>query len=575
MKNSPQGKSYFFKSTPNTTFLRWCEEAQAQVNRLPNIGADRIYDNSVYAAALALTAIASRDSRTATAILLAEMQSGKTSAMIILMWVINRVFRKMFPRQNVVVGVMLLTNKSLTDIYNQTMRRLAASGFAMEAIGDFDSTQIMCLQNQDFGKVVLEHVMMSTGAFASDCTGRLKSAHERLKAAGATHFLFLMDEAQFAIQEGQQLDRFIQSVFGFSVITQPTAHFKPPALFIGVTATAHQKMVFPDCSYPIALVYCPPGLNHVGRKDIDERIIDVDGIRSAEELADMLYPFYRKAEGKVFVFRVKTSKRLNEEGIVREALGLLGMPEHAIGAYNAENRNLHEVDAFISKKDRKENAAVILKMGMGAGVTLGSVKNIGCWWDTGFSDVESMAQSIGRNMGYSRCRQEATYPIFTDKNKWDEYNRRMNDAEQGTLSPSPEVLRGVHLRKPKRKWVADGYPRYILGTWEQYYEIAQRLGYQPEDMAKSHVSENETFDLSKTLLGIQPMRTVLSRPLIPGKPKNPLFHKHWRELCRRFPEIKDPGCKKIFFVENVSHLVIQEPNPNKRYKANLMRPKSA
>lgn len=550
--------------------LKLCMKAQAAINALPNIGSDRVFDNSALAAAQVLTAIAGKDSRTATAILLAEMQSGKTSAMIIIIWVSTHIFaaQRGLPFDSIKVGVLLLTNKSLTGIYDQTMKRLLASGFVWCSLNDYDEDQVLRLQDRTFGSPIVEMVMLSTGAYNyGGENGRLKAAKDRLVKAGCNCFLMLLDETHLAIQEGQQLDGFIKQVLNINLITKPTAHFDPPMLFVGVTATAHQKLVFPTCNYPVEIVYCPPGIGHVGRSALDHRIIDVRGIPEVDELVQVVKPYFKGAKGKVFVFRVKTSKRLNEEAIVREAALRLGIPEEGIKCFNSNNGNLSTVDAYISKPDRTLNTVVILKMGLGAGVTIESVKNVGLWWDTGFQDIESMAQSIGRNMGYNGGRDTATYPIFINRSKWDEYNRRMDDAKSGILSDSPETQRQLNSNKQVRRWITDGRPNIVLGSRTAYMRLAKKLNYQPEDMAQSHIRDNVQFNQAGAVIGEVNLRVVATRPIIPGKPINKEFLPSWKKLCAAYPEVLDPNNKKIFFVKNVTHL---EVGPKNKYKNNII-----
>jgi hypothetical protein len=561
--------SFFFKGKPDPTIFEWCEEAQKAINRLPNIGDDRVYDNSIMAAALVLTAIANKDSKTATGILLAEMQSGKTSAMIILIWVSARVFSRMTdtPLKDVKVGVLLLTNKSLTEIYKQTMERLMRSGIVSSPISDWDPTEILRLENTEFGTTFVESEMLSGGAYNDETeAGRLATAMDHLRRTCCNHVLVLMDEAHFAIQEGQQLDKFIDKVLGIKVMTLPTAHFKPPTLFIGVTGTAHQKMVFPECSYPIALVYAQPGINHVGRKEIGDRIVHVKQLPDYDELVDLLRPHLAQ-EGKVFIFRVSMSKKRNEAARITDAAMELGYPAQAIQCFNSHEGNLNRASAFISAP-RTKSAIVILKMGMGAGVTIKSVRNIGFWWDTGFGDIEAMAQSLGRNMGYTKCRQEATYPIFTDGEKWDEYNRRMDTAADGTLcQPKPKGNRT--LRAPKRGWTAHPDANmFTLAPYSEYLAHADMKDYRPEDRTFTHISENKVFNMSAIILGLTGLRTSASRPIVPSRPKNPLHQKDWRALCKKYPQIKGHSNEKyepgpddlVFYIKNLSAYV-ETPKP--------------
>ena len=259
--------------------LKLCEKAQAKINSIPN--AERVYDNSVEAAAKILTAIARKDANTATGILIAEMQSGKTGAMVIIMYVAPQIFAALMgmPIAKIKVGVVLVTNKSLSSIHEQTQIRVSKSGFVKRAISDFTSQSIFTMKDEVFGEVVVEDVMLSGAAYnAVHDQGRLVTALNNLRDAGCNCFLFLLDEAHIAVQAGQQLDSFIKNHLKLEIIQNPAVSFRPPSLFIAVTATAHQKIIWPECSYPVEVVYAHPGIGHIGRKEIAKRIVDVHSI---------------------------------------------------------------------------------------------------------------------------------------------------------------------------------------------------------------------------------------------------------------------------------------------------------
>lgn len=74
-----------WKKKPDQQILAQAKKIANYINARVNADS-KIYPNSVEGAAAVFSAIGTKDAKTAAAVLVAEMQSGKTSMMILMSW---------------------------------------------------------------------------------------------------------------------------------------------------------------------------------------------------------------------------------------------------------------------------------------------------------------------------------------------------------------------------------------------------------------------------------------------------------------------------------------------------------
>lgn len=494
--------------------------------------------NSIMAAAKAISAM--YEEGTATALIYALAQSGKTAAQIIFAHATPDVFRLLLGVHGPLnIGVFFLTNISLKSILQQTEDRLAETSFSQPAKfkGLFVSQYPGVNGSSD--RVYLKTILLSSGAggrgeINEKTGGTLITTLDRFKQAGCTHFVFILDEAHVGVKNGQQLSIFLDQI-GIKTPTDHTSQFTPPTLFLGSTATPYQAYVLPSYTKPLSLIRADAGIGYYGLVELNNanRLKKAPPILKIADAKSLLAPHIKEGELKNYIVRVNSKNSKFFKAAAKE----LNME---VLEYNSGEKNLERLGKDISKAPFDQNTLFVIKRGIGAGVTIDSVKHIGAWIDVGYTNVESLVQSVCRSCGYTSERQSATYPIYCDVDKIQNYIEADEKIKNGEL-PTPDAL--VKKRKLKGKktndieWVPDGdTAEFSLLTLKDAEAVAKKCGWFSEH-GFSYMGDNDAHNIAEMILQGS-FGQLKTRFIVPGE--NAKWEKEgfaYQRLQDRFPAL--------------------------------------
>jgi hypothetical protein len=359
-----------------------------------------------------------RCGETSAILAVAPGQAHKTTASIMTMLLLPTLYSE---AKN--IGVYFLTNKSNTDIFEKNKAALEHAGFDIaQDLSENNARSMVWHKRLNGVNLWVCTTMLSTGAWDSlNNKGRLKAATFKLRLQDCTHFAFLMDEVQCSVQKGQQLDRFLTEYLKIKTPTAPAIDFTPPTVFIGLTATPLRHFLIPVFDMPLLVVAEKPR-EHEGHTGLDKLRLKMTHIErreftTATDVVQLLRDDVQSTKRKIFVIRVpsKTSrKHYDPEDIVIEAAIKLGFKEPNIISCNSLNRNLRWLADPVTSPFRRapdDHLMIILKDGIGAGITISTDAHIGAWVELRYNNPESLVQSLVRMNGYKR---KLGYNIYCD-----------------------------------------------------------------------------------------------------------------------------------------------------------------
>lgn len=486
-----------------------------------------------------------------------ELQSGKTAAQIVTMLALP-VFWRELGAKNPLVGVVYITNKSLLSIFDQTKDRLEEAGIESMPFSDDSSRSLW----SDSENLWVAPIMLSGTVWDADGErGKFVDAMNDLRAAGCTHFAFVMDEVQIAIKNNQQIDRFFREYLDIQVPTSSAESFNPPTVFIGSTATPHNQFVVPAASsQTLQLVYTEPGEGYFGIEQMVPRMKHTDPLTEVDDVVSLLRKYVRKIDPKYFVVRIQAMRKsVNEEALYEEAAERLGMK---VIKFSANERNLQELPKRFKRKP-DQNVLIIIKNGLGAGVTIKTVEHIGAWIDTAYVQFEALLQSLGRLCGYQEDRQLAEFPIFCNTELVEQYLtfiRLTRDGITPSFNEISEII-GSNARV-RMDWLPIGdRATYRLGTLADFKRVARKGGWYDAiankdehgrrgrrvRMEHNHVADIAQFILNGSITTSPLAYIVPHRPPV-GSPSK--FFYSWRKLNEKFPELKGRS-DLVFFMDDL------------------------
>jgi hypothetical protein len=539
--------STVFSKKPSIEFLK---EAQ----RVSNIiGIPRDHANIPSAVAKLMYGMA--DTESAAAIHVAHFQSSKTSVQMgtisMLPWFFGRQLK------NPVVGVLHITNKSLSKIFTQTRGRWEDAGFKEVSYSD-ESSRGTLFAHPEIPKLFVELVMLSGKCWDDKKNaGKFKEGFEKLRAAGCNCFAVVFDEVQIAIKSQQQVDRFLKNCLKIAAPVSPAKYFVPPTVFIGSTATPHKSFVIPVSTQPVLMVYTPPGDGYYGIQDMRDRMQNTPKFEDAQDIVLRLKKYVSKTKPKYFVVRIQPARRSNEYQMALDAAAILGMP---VLEYSSAQRNLGELSAKFNSKPGK-NIMILIKNAMGAGVTIDTVEHIGAWMDTAYTDMEALTQSIGRLCGYQLNRQSAQFPIFCDTELVDQYWMLMELTIQGIAPSVNEVSEIIGSRfKAREDWFPESDRiEYKFGSRAEALQQARRMGMSEQEFSQARDAKMART-ASKPIASYILSGAIITTPtafVVPGRPSHFSiaraqskikaqggkyftqrdFDFAWTELIKKYPEV--------------------------------------
>jgi hypothetical protein len=538
------------------------------------------FANSIKAAAQTLTAM--RQHQTCAAIMFGNLQSGKTGGQLATVLGLPYFFAKVHGAQlsDVKVGVVLVTNKALTAIFTQTKDRLRAAGFKETPFSDDDHGQLfftrVCEEQGQCADIWVEPVMVAGKLWdEKNNSGKFLIAMNKLREAGCTHFAFVMDEVHVAVKNDQQVDKFMASYLNAKSLNRDLTAFKPPMVFIGSTATPFKSFVFPEFSKNLIVSSTQAGEGYYGVKDLRAGF-DINGqprmktavpFTSVDEIVRTLKPYANANDPKYHVVRIQSMRESDEDQLFKDAAKKLKMK---VMEFSSIKKNLKDLANRFNLKP-KSNIMIIIKAGLGAGVTIETVENIGSWVDTAFNNFESLAQSLGRLCGYQKDRKLARFPIFCDVDKVDFYLKWIDSLEHGTYTEA-DIQADVGSTRSSSNWEGQGgFVKYELVTQKKYQEIGIRDGWldglnDRQDRALN-ISENSKRRIAEQILkgkllgkvyfdGPPPFHLVEERDELKGEKWARVWRKQWLELCKLYPALtktppKDLKKRLVFVPTNL------------------------
>lgn len=395
----------------------------AHAAKLANI----TFDNAIKNAMAVLEAFAEGKSHSAMCFLMADLQSGKTASLILVIMSMPA----LWPNKN--IGVMFVTNKALRDIIEQTVDRMKAIGFkGRNACGQ------ELLVHPKLPHIFVATSLLSSNSFNSiENTGRFKEMKDALESMGCENILWAFDEMHVGVKPRQMFHRFFESM-GYSVPASPQDNFIPDTLFFGITATAHKQFIHPVPDFRPYVIYGRPGENYYGLEDAMKsgRLVYPPGVDkknlpkhkivlSEKQWFDLLDTENRRHKNKFFVIRIPA--RPAERDDLMRVIKRLKLKSIE---YSAAARNLSRINNEFAWAPT-ENTVILIKNGLGAGITIDTIEHIGAWVETAYNDLEALVQAIGRICGYTEDRHRASFKMYCYVDKVRRYLKARDTLAEG------------------------------------------------------------------------------------------------------------------------------------------------
>jgi hypothetical protein len=552
--NPETDKAICWNIAPGNDVINVCRTAAVYMNT--NGNGIISYESSIIGAATAFEMLTDESSSN-QGILIGDLQSGKTSTMLTLAHALPRLIsdRYNIPLSQVRVGVLIITNISQTTLYNQTKQRILESGFKLRPIShersDINNEWFVSNRNMDeHGFVSVKPVMLSGGA-----TDKLLNTTVDFKNNGITHTFILLDEAQQAMNTGQQFATFLEKQ-GW-VLSRTSNEYEPPLYILGVTATPLSKFVLPPANLGrLYYSYIAPGNNYYGLHEIIQtRLHYIDkediNIESMYDIVSKLPKF-----GYLVIRMPKKFTKVEEIFTILSDNNDWYKPQH----YSASAGNISRLnDKLATKIDKRQ--VIFIKDAAGAGDTFDNVENIIVWIDLRFNNPESTTQSIGRLCGYAIDRISATFPIYTHNHqeviKWhDALQQCKNGTDVDILREAVGLQSSINiiLQNPEtgeriNKLTPDCL---VIGTYEEYLAqidtLTKNFELGNKFTQRVHVSRNKVVDVSGSLLGVShandsriSVRDKYSFFDCSEEPTNQIFLENYKNLISMRPELQTPG----------------------------------
>lgn len=189
------------------------------------------------------------------------------------------------------------------------------------------------------------------------------------------------------------------------------------------------------------------------------------------------------------------------------------------------------------------NLLIIIKQGLGAGVTLDSVESIGAWIDVGFKNVESLIQSVCRSCGYAD-RAKATYNVYCNTDLIENYLEADESIKNG-VKVAPDALTKKRDRAERKSGWIGGGPRegaqFRLMKYNEAEAESRKAGWF-DLRGITHMKDNSSHDLAEYVLkdSFAQQKTRFIVPGICSHHTNQEAHeKNYQQLVLRYPELRD------------------------------------
>lgn len=396
--------------TPDPELIKICESTRQKINA--RFGENSVHETSVIDVVTMFEMINNQKSHH-HGIMIAPFQAGKTERMILLAHAYPEMLNHFLKTNDAKVGIVFVTNKSQNTLRDQTRERLEETGFKSRGRGNIK------IKTDDWRPSLINgrKVIVCTAMISSNAGARLKNIFNAFSAEKITHYVMLLDETHIAISVGQQLHNFFKK--------HPDIHI------IGVTATPYQKFLIPDVvgdQNEVYYHYCEPGDGYYGFSEMLQegrfKHFDMKEIEKGNE--DALYQEClaavedceenAKNSGQERAY-ILVRKETNNDNI-HEAFSRIakekGWQDPIRFDSSGEDRPINELSSELEEPphgdgSEKGHQFIVIKNALGAGDTICTDHNCG-WFESRYSDLEAVAQSLGRSCGYGRSGD--TYPIF-------------------------------------------------------------------------------------------------------------------------------------------------------------------
>lgn len=508
-------------------------------------------------------------------IVIAPMQSGKTDIQTLLARSSADIFSKKLNRKNLKIGVIALTAKSQTDIKKQTGNRYKEVGFKEYLLPPAVYQEVPRSRNIRFqmlgDNIIAAHVMLSSNAYknkdiaeSEEAKGQLVAVQAAFKAEEVDATLIIVDEFHIGTKDKQQFSDFLKEALNikFEHNSIPTN-----VMIIGFSATVFRGYTYPTYEYEIPVLYAKPGANYFGIDDIIKsgRMIDVRSIDSAEQMINLIERYVKTKKPGHHIFRVRSERGLwnREIALIQEIAKHFGWDSPTV--YQAQQYNsdyptepLSHLPDRIAQKLNK-NTCLIMKAGIGAGITLENIENVKMWWDLRFSNEESIAQTIGRLAGYNPDRRTAKFPVFADMEKIEDFQRPMRKLADDSDPELPAYIDAPETLKPKKEKLKTlRAPKGILtewkyGTFAEYSDFMKRV-YPAEFRNITRAHQNKTRDWALKIINgdVPPTGNnfILCIPphWITASERarvHPTYPDSYKKLMEKFPVVKKYNEKSV------------------------------
>ena len=514
-------------------------------NRLPE--KDKIFNNAIEMCTRTIQAIIDPECRS-RAISFADLQAGKTGAMILMSCLFSSIISKK-------VGIVYITAKSLNAIHNQSIERFKQVGFNHKLVNNEDD-EVLVFEDKTW-KSIVSTVMLSSNAFDDkDSSGTLKKSIDNLKALGCEAILFLLDEVHVAMKVNQQFDKFLESI---GILLTSSNLYSPLSYFVGVTATPFTAYAFPIVDGGnLSLVYNSPGYGYYGLESIlsDDRIINVEKEDfTKDKLINLIEKYCDiKVSPKYFVIRTRNKKEFSIAESVAAQLNWKCME------YSSFNNNIDKLSKRLSTTllESENHHMIIIKDALGAGVTI--VKdNILGWYDNAYVNMETLVQSVGRCCGYNVNKD---FFIFTNKLLVEEYVSHIKNLKDGLIVPKHKNIDGA-------RWSVIT-PEYTIMSYEEYnkkYSIDKN--YTETEISRTNIDQNTSDDIARFILDGKTTGQQLTRFYTFKDPslatiKDRQFIPNCKKLLLRYPELKQEDIGLVITnLQKVEKTIIPDTTWNK------------